>query len=37
MSVISRKIPVTFDRRASGTVCFRRVSRRGVNGESGTN
>ena len=37
MSVMSRKIPVTFDRRASRTVCFRRVSRRGINGENGKN
>ena len=37
MSVMSRKIPVTFDRRASRTVCFRRVSRRGIYGENGKN
>ena len=37
MSVMSRKIPVTFDRRDSRTVCFRRVSRRGIYGENGTN
>ena len=37
MSVMSRKIPVTFDRRASRTVCFRRVSRRGIYGENGRN
>ena len=37
MSVMSRKIPVIFDRRASGTVCFRRVSRRGIYGENGEN
>ena len=35
MSVMSGKIPVTFDRRASRKVCFRRVSRRGIYGESG--
>ena len=35
MSVMSRKIPVTFDRRSSWTVCFRRVSRRGIYGENG--
>ena len=37
MSVMSRKIPVTFDRRASRMVCFRRVSRRGIYGENGRN
>ena len=37
MSVRSRKIPVTFDRRASRTVCFRRVSSRGIYGENGRN
>ena len=37
MSVMSRKIPVTFDRRASRTVCFRRVSRPGIYGENGRN
>ena len=37
MSVMSRKIPVTFDRRASRTVCFRHVSRRGIYGENGKN
>ena len=37
MSVMSRKIPVTFDRRASGTLCFPRVSRRGIYGENGKN
>ena len=37
MSVMSRKIPVTFDRRASRTVCFHRVSRRGIYGENGKN
>ena len=37
MSVMSRKIPVTFDRRASRPVCFRRVSRRGIYGENGKN
>ena len=37
MSVMSRKIPVTFDRRASWTVCFRRVSRHGIYGENGRN
>ena len=37
MSVVSRKIPVTFDRLASRTVCFRRVSRRGIYGENGEN
>ena len=37
MSVVSRKIPETFDRRASRTVCFRRVSRRGIYGENGEN
>ena len=37
MSVMSRKIPVTSDRRASRTVCFRRVSRRGTYGENGKN
>ena len=37
MSVMSRKIPVTFDRRVSRTVCFRRVSRRGIYGENGKN
>ena len=37
MSVMSRKIPVTFDRRASRTVCFRWVSRRGIYGENGKN
>ena len=39
MSVMSRKIPVTFDHRASRTVsvCFRRVSRRGIYGENGKN
>ena len=37
MSVMSRKIPVTFDLRASRTVCFRRVSRRGIYGENGKN
>ena len=37
MSVMSRKIPVTFDRRASRTVCFLRVSRRGIYGENGKN
>ena len=36
MSVMSRKIPVTFDRRASRTVCFRRVFR-GIYGENGKN
>ena len=37
MIVMSRKIPVTFNRRASRTVCFRRVSRRGIYGENGKN
>ena len=37
MSVVSRKIPVTFNRRASRTVSFRRVSRRGIYGENGKN
>ena len=37
MSVMSRKIPVTFDRPASRTVCFRRVSRRGMYSENGRN
>ena len=37
MSVMSRKIPVTFDRRASRTVCFRGVCRRGIYGENGKN
>ena len=37
MSVMSRKIPVTFDRRTSRTACFRRVSRRGIYGENGKN
>ena len=37
MSVMSRKIPITFDRRASRTVCFRRVSRCGIYGENGKN
>ena len=37
MSVMSRKIPVTFDRRASRTVCFRRVSGHGIYGENGKN
>ena len=37
MRCMSRKIPVTFDRRASRTVCFRRVSRRGIYGENGKN
>ena len=37
MSVMSRKIPVTFDHHASRTVCFRRVSRRGIYGENGKN
>ena len=37
MIVMSRKIPVTFDRRASRTVYFRRVSRRGIYGENGKN
>ena len=37
MSVMSRKIPVTFDRRASRTLCFRQVSRRGIYGENGRN
>ena len=37
MSVMSCKIPVTVDRRASRTVCFRRVSRRGICGEIGKN
>ena len=37
MSVMSHKIPVTFDRRASKTVCCRRVSRRGIYGENGKN
>ena len=31
------QIPVTFDRRASRTVCFRGVSRRGIYGENGKN
>ena len=33
-SVTSRKTRVTFYRRPSGTVCFRRVSRREDNGET---
>ena len=37
MSVMSRKIPVTFDRLASRPVCFRRLSRRGIYGENGKN
>ena len=37
MNVMSRKIPVTFDRRGSRTVCFRGVSRRGIYGENGKN
>ena len=37
MSVMSRKIPVTFYRRASRTVCFRGVCRRGIYGENGKN
>ena len=38
MIVMSRKIPVTFDRLASRTVCFRRVSRRrGIYSENGKN
>ena len=37
MSAMSRKIPVTFDRRASRTVCFRRFSCRGIYGENGKN
>ena len=37
MSVMSRKIPVTFDHRAPRTVCFRRVSHRGIYGENGKN
>ena len=37
MSVVSRKIPVTFDRLASRTVCFRRDYRRGIYGENGKN
>ena len=37
MSVMSRKIPVTFDHRASRMVCFRWVSRRGIYGENGKN
>ena len=37
MRVMSRKIPVTFDRRASRTVCFRRVSRLGIYCENGRN
>ena len=37
MSVMSRKIPVTFDRRASWTVCFRGVFCRGNHGENGKN
>ena len=37
MNVMSRKIPVTFDRLASRTVCFCRVSRRGIYGENGKN
>ena len=35
MSVMSRKILVTFDRCASRTVCFHRVSCRGIYGENG--
>ena len=34
MDVTSRKTRVTFYRRPSGTVCFRRVSRREDNGET---
>ena len=37
MNVMSRKIPLTFDPLASRTVCFRRVSRRGIYGENGKN
>ena len=37
MSVMSRQIPVTVDRRASRTVCFRGVSRPGIYGENGKN
>ena len=37
MSVMSCKIPVTFDRRASRMVCFCLVSRRGIYGENGKN
>ena len=38
MTVMSRKIPVTFDRRAFfRKVCFRRVCRRGIYGENGKN
>ena len=37
MSVMSRKIPVTFDRLASRTACFRGVSRRRIYGENGKN
>ena len=34
IDVTSRKTRVTFYRRPSGTVCFRRVSRREDNGET---
>ena len=34
MGVTSRKTRVTFYRRPSGTVCFRRISRREDNGET---
>ena len=37
MSVMSRKIPVTFDSHASRTVCFPQVSRRGIYSENGRN
>ena len=37
MTVMSRKIPVTFDRCASWTLYFRRVSRRGIYSENGKN
>ena len=37
MSCMSRKIAVTIDRCASRTVCFRRVSLRGIYGENGEN
>ena len=37
MTVMSCQIPVTVDRRASRTVCFRGVSRPGIYGENGKN
>ena len=37
MSVMSRQIPVTVDRRAPRTECFHGVSRPGIYGENGKN